>query len=84
MSKEANKVSASIIGFDEDLSMSNARVVEHLNPRLQKLFSDAKAFKNQFQDAFCWVKNGSILGSILLADSRPFRVKNAEHLANLT
>ena len=59
--EKANKVSASAIGLDEDLNLSNARVVEHLNPRLQKLFADAKAFKNQFQYAFCWVKNGSIL-----------------------
>ena len=30
LSKEANKVSASAIGFDEDLSLSNARVVEQI------------------------------------------------------
>lgn len=83
LSKEANKVSASDVGFDEDRIMSNARVVEHLTPKLQKLFVDAKAFKDQYQYAFCWVKNGSILLR-KMADSRPIRVKSSAHLANLT
>ena len=83
LSKEANKVSASDVGFDEDRIMSNARVVEHLTPKLQKLFVDAKAFKDQYQYAFCWVKNGSILLR-KMADSRPIRVKSSANLANLT
>ena len=83
LSKEANKVSTSDVGFDEDRIMSNARVVEHLTPKLQKLFVDAKAFKDQYQYAFCWVKNGSILLR-KMADSRPIRVKSSANLANLT
>ncbi|XP_022806165.1 uncharacterized protein LOC111343274 [Stylophora pistillata] len=81
LSKEANKISAAVIGFDEDRIMSNPRVVEHLTPRLQKLFVDVKAFKNQYQYAFCWVKNGSILLR-KTADSHPVRVKSQRMTAD--
>ena len=81
LSKEANKISAAVIGFDEDRIMSNARVVEHLTPRLQKLFVDAKAFKKQYRYASYWVKNGSILLR-KTADSHPFRVKSQRMTAD--
>ena len=81
--REACKFSATAIGLDENISMANARVVDHLNSRMKKLYMDAVAFKNKYHYAFCWVKSGSILQR-KFADSCPIRVKNVEHLANLT
>ena len=73
--REASKVSATTIGLEENINMANARVADHPTPRIQKLYVDALAFKNEYHFAFCWIKSGSILLR-LLADSSPFRVRN--------
>lgn len=44
--REASKVRATAIGLEENINMANARVVDHLTPRMQKLYVDAVAFKN--------------------------------------
>ena len=72
---QASKVSATAIGLDENINFANAKVVDHLTPRMQKLYVDAVAINNECHFAFCWMKSGSILLR-LLADSSPYRVRN--------
>ncbi|CAH3017667.1 unnamed protein product, partial [Porites evermanni] len=40
--------------------MSNVLLLDHLTPRLQQLYSDAKEFKLKYGYQFCWARNGSI------------------------
>ena len=70
------------MGFDDGVHISNIRVVDHLSQRLQKLFANAKAHKDRYQYAFCWVKNGTIFLR-KFADSRPLRIKDADQLGEL-
>ena len=79
---EASSVRARDIGLNLEVLLVNVRLVDHLTPKMQKLFVDAKAFKERYQYSFCWAKNGSILLR-KSADSRPLKVRNAEHLAEL-
>ena len=80
--KEADKIAAIDMGFDDGVDISNIRVVDHLSQRLQKLFANAKAHKDRYQYAFCWVKNGTIFLR-KFADSRPLRIKDADQLGEL-
>ena len=68
--RAASKFSTTAIGLDENI-------------RMKKLYMDTVAFKNKYHFAFCGVKSGSILQR-KFADSCPIRVRNVEHLANLT
>lgn len=79
---EVSSVCARDIGLNDEIWLSNVRLVDHLTPKTQKLFIDAKAFKERYQYSFCWAKNGSVLLR-KSADSRPLKVKNAGHLAEL-
>ena len=72
---QASKVSATAIGLDENINFANAKVVDHLTPRMQKLYVDAVAINNECHFAFCWMKSESILLR-LLDDSSPYRVRN--------
>lgn len=81
--REASKFSTTAIGLDENISMANARVVDHLTSRMKKLYMDTVAFKNKYHFAFSGVKSGYILQR-KFANSCPIRVRNVEHLANLT
>ena len=80
--KETDKIAAVDMGFDDGVHISNIRVVDHLSPRLQKRFANAKAHKDRYQYAFCWVKNGTIFLR-KSADSRPLRIKDADQLGEL-
>ena len=42
--RETSKFSATAIRLDENISMANARVVDHLTSRIKKLHMDAFAF----------------------------------------
>ena len=58
--KEGKSVDPSTIGLHEGTDMSNVRLLDHLEPRLQQLYSDAKEFKLKYGYQFCWARNGSI------------------------
>ena len=48
------------IGLREQDSMESAGIFNHLSPRLQNLFLDARKFKERFNYAYCWAKNSTI------------------------
>lgn len=58
--KEGRSVDPSTIGLHEGTDMSNVLLLDHLTPRLQQLYSDAKEFKLKYGYQFCWARNGSI------------------------
>ena len=58
--KEGKSVDPSTIGLHEGTDMSNVLLLDHLTPRLQQLYSDAKEFKLKYGYQFCWARNGSI------------------------
>ena len=58
--KEGRSVDPSTIGLQEGTDMSNVLLLDHLTPRLQQLYADAKEFKLRYGYQFCWVRNGSI------------------------
>ena len=58
--KEGRSVDPSTIGLHEGSDVSNVLLLDHLPPRLQQLYSDAKEFKLKYGYQFCWARNGSI------------------------
>lgn len=58
--KEACKINPEEIGLPQSEEMANVRLVDHLTPRLQKLYADAKDFKSRYDFEFCWAKNATI------------------------
>ena len=58
--KNVHTLQACHLDLPEDVSLTNVSIFEHLSPRMQSLFYEAKKFKidNGFQ--FCWTKNGSV------------------------
>lgn len=63
-------------------SVKYIRMYDHLTPKLQSLFHEAKRFKSEYNFKFCWTKNMSIF---LRKDesARVFKLKNPEDLARL-
>ena len=51
--KEGRSVDPSTIGLHEGTDMSNVLLLDHLTPRLQQLYSDAKEFKLKYGYQFC-------------------------------
>ena len=45
--KEASKVKSEALGLSSDISLSNVLVMEHLTPKAQNLFAEAKRFSKQ-------------------------------------
>ena len=72
-------------GLDSARSLHDLRIriVEHLSPREQTLFYNAKKFKNENDWKFCWFKNGSVFLRET-EGSRIFKLYNLEQLSNLT
>ncbi|KAK2548193.1 hypothetical protein P5673_031656 [Acropora cervicornis] len=58
--KEGRSVDLSTISLHEGSDMSTVLLLDHLTPRLQQLYSDAKEFKLKYGYQFCWARNGSI------------------------
>ena len=63
-------------------SLKDARVFDHLTPKLQKLFNEAKQFKVDNNFKFCWTKNLTVFLR-KTEESRPIRIKSSEDLARL-
>ena len=54
---DACKADPSSLGFGEGVSLSSVRIFDHLTPKLQYVFTEAKKFKGQNNYQFCWTKN---------------------------
>ena len=48
------------IGPSDTVSLTNAKIVDHLTPSARELFAAAKSFKEQHQFTYCWTKNGIV------------------------
>ena len=80
--KDVSKIKPTDIGLAEEDEIPSIRIVEHLVPRVQKLFSDVKAFRDRYQYEFAWVKNGNVLLR-KHSDSSAIKVHSAEHFSDL-
>ena len=58
--QDANKVEPTVLGLPSNASILNARVYDHLTPKVQKLLTEAKKFQQQYAYRFCWIKNLTI------------------------
>lgn len=70
------------IGFDSTMSVRDIKIFEHLSPRQQTLYYEAKQFKNANEWKYCWVKNG--VGLLRESDdSRIYKLRNLDQLSNV-
>ena len=80
--KESSRVNATDVGLGENADVSNILLLDHLSPRKQRLFIDAKAFKSRYQYKFCWVGSG-VIYLRRKEDTRPLKVKSASDLERI-
>ena len=73
--REASSVAARDGGLEESQDMSKILILDHLTPRMQELYGNAKSFKTRFGFQFCWAKNGTIFLR-RSDDSRPLLEKS--------
>ena len=55
--KELRSVNAQSIGLS---NLKDALIVDHLTPKAQQLFAEAKHFRDSYGWRFCWTKNGQV------------------------
>ena len=77
---DACKAAPSSLGFDEGVSLSSVRIFDHLTPKMQHVFTEAKKFKGQHNYQFCWTKNSC---AYLWKDGSPLALK-IRGVTNLT
>ena len=73
---EIRNVNPTSIGLQEDVSLDQVGIFDHLTPRLQSLLADAKKFKERCNYAFCGAKN-SIVWLRKSEGSRPIAIKSS-------
>ena len=64
-------------------SLEQAKIYDHLTPRLQHLLSEANKFKTAHQFQYSWAKNGQILLR-KTHESRVIKLKSVKDLSRLT
>mgnify|MGYP001798758601 CR=1 FL=1 len=53
-------LSSEDLGLESHADLSRVRIFDHLTPKLQKLFYEAKKYKTSQDYDYCWVKNGVV------------------------
>ena len=81
--REVESISRSTLGYSSETSLEQAKIYDHLTPRLQHLLSEANKFKTAHQFQYCWAKNGQILLR-KTHESRVIKLKSVEDLSRLT
>ena len=81
--REVGKISPSILGYNSETSLAQAKIYDHLTPRLQHLLSEANKFKSGHHFQYCWANNGQVLLR-KSHDSRVIKLRSMEDLINLT
>ena len=81
--REVESISPSTLGYSSETSLEQAKIYDHLTPRLQHLLSEANKFKTAHQFQYCWAKNGQILLR-KTHESRVIKLKSVEDLSRLT
>ena len=79
---DACKADPSSLGFGEGISLSSVRLFDHLTPKMQHVFTEAKKFKEQHNYQFCWSKNSCVY---LRRDgsSRALKIRDVADLTRL-
>ncbi|CAH3146028.1 unnamed protein product [Pocillopora meandrina] len=80
--RHASSVAARDVGLEESQDMSKILILDHLTPRMQELYGNAKSFKTRFGFQFCWVKNGTIFLR-RSEDSRSLKVRCPDDLSRI-
>ena len=80
--KNACKSIPANLGLPDGVSLSSARIFDHLTPKMQTVFSEAKKFKSNHHFEFCWTKNSCIYLR-KDQDSRVLKIKDIEDLNKL-
>ena len=75
-SKDACKADPSHLAFSRRVSLEFVRIFQHFSPKMQKVFSDAKKFKEQQQYQLCWTK-GSVVYLRKNPESVTLKIKDA-------
>ena len=77
-----SNVTSNQLGFDSSISLEGLAVFEHLSPRQQSLFNEAKTFKVAHKFKFCWAKGGAVF--LRKGDeSHVIKIKKEEDLLSL-
>lgn len=72
----------SYLGLSNDVDLSRLRIYDHLTPKVQKLFYEAKKFKNTANYTYCWTKNGTVF--LRQSESSPItKIRTMEDLNKL-
>ena len=71
------------LGVAETVNLSNVRIFDYLNPRMQSIFYKAKRFRKQLQYQFCWTDNFSVYLR-KNAESRAVKIKRINGLRQLS
>ena len=58
--RDTQNVEAPALGFKTDVDQSRLRLYDNLTPQTQKLYFEAKKYKEANNFAYCWVKNGIV------------------------
>ena len=80
--KDACKSIPANLGLPDGVSLSSVRIFDHLTPKMQTVFSEAKKFKSNHHFEFCWTKNSCIFLR-KDRDSRVLKIKDIEDLNKL-
>ena len=80
--KDIWRVNPAAAGLPEDSSLSLARILDHLSPRMQTVLFEAKKFKEQHRYQYCWSK-GSFVYLRKNTSSRAIRIKDLDDLGRL-
>ena len=57
---DACKADPNSLGFGEGVSLSSVRIFDHLTPKMQYVFTEAKKYKGLNNYQFCWTKNSCV------------------------
>ena len=79
---DACKADPSSLEFSKGVSPSSVRIFDHLTPKMQYVFTEAKKFKGQNNYQFCWTKHSCVY---LLKDgsSRALKIRDIADLTRL-
>lgn len=80
--KDACKPNPVNLGLPDRTSLSSVRLFDHLTPKMQNVFSEAKKFKTDHHFEFCWAKNSCVYLR-KDRDSRVLKIKDVEDLQKL-
>ena len=58
--KKVGGLKAEELGFATDINVKYLNIYDHLTPRLQALYHEAKKVKEANKYKFCWAKNGFV------------------------